>query len=86
MHGERMMDVLMDAIGLAMFDLRELRIVSMSDVLARATGLASTMPKKDTKKRAAMVVNLENCMVMRMGGGVGWGGKGGSRKGRWIPS
>jgi hypothetical protein len=76
------MDTLIDAIGAAMFDLSVLRTVSISAVLARAIGLASATPKRVTKKRAAMVVNLENCMMMRTGGGR----KGGSRKGRWIPS
>jgi hypothetical protein len=76
------MDTLIDAIGAAMFDLSVLRTVSISAVLARAIGLASATPKRVTKKRAAMVLNLENCMMIKAGGGR----KGGSRKGRWIPS
>jgi hypothetical protein len=67
MHEKRMMDVLMDAIGPAMFDLSVFMAVSMSAVLARATGVASATPKRVTKRRAAMVVNLENCMMAIMG-------------------
>jgi hypothetical protein len=67
MHEERMMNVLMDAIGPAMFDLSVFMAVSMSAVLARATGVASATPKRVTKRRAAMVVNLENCMMAIMG-------------------